>query len=106
MVNQKQGPTHGVLYLPRKGILVEAAKGHGCRVNGEVVRLREGQVGGGCKPQSNRCLSWPGPSLLAGKSNVVFMSCLFFLCLAVEIWRSYRDACLSKTSGILLGMKL
>lgn len=44
VVRRDSGPTHGVLYLPRKGIIVEAARGHGCRINGELVRLREGQV--------------------------------------------------------------
>ncbi|CAM9869952.1 unnamed protein product [Scytosiphon promiscuus] len=44
VVRRETGPTHGVLYLPGKGIVVEAAKGHGCRINGEPVRLRRGQV--------------------------------------------------------------
>eukprot|EP00903_Cladosiphon_okamuranus_P014217 g13208.t2 len=43
-VVQDTGPTNGVIYLPGKGIVIQAAKGHGCRVNGETIRLREGQV--------------------------------------------------------------
>lgn len=45
MVQRDAGPTHGVIYLPRKGVVIAAAKGHGCRVNGEIVRLQKGQVG-------------------------------------------------------------
>lgn len=44
VVDRQKGPTQGVLYLPRKGIIVEAAKGLGCKINGEPVRLKEGQV--------------------------------------------------------------
>eukprot|EP00752_Nemacystus_decipiens_P005065 g4599.t1 len=44
VVRRETGPTHGVLYLPGKEIVVQAAKGHGCKVNGESVRLRQGQV--------------------------------------------------------------
>lgn len=44
VVDRQEGPTHGVLYLPRKDVIIEAAKGLGCKINGEPVRLREGQV--------------------------------------------------------------
>lgn len=44
VVRRDTGPTHGVIYLPGKGLMVEAARGHGCRVNGELVRLQNGQV--------------------------------------------------------------
>ncbi|CAM9494882.1 unnamed protein product [Ectocarpus sp. 12 AP-2014] len=44
VVQRDTGPTHGVLYLPGKDLVVEAARGHGCRVNGELIRLRKGQV--------------------------------------------------------------
>lgn len=44
MVQRDTGPTHGVLYLPGKDLVVEAARGHGCRVNGELIQLRKGQV--------------------------------------------------------------
>lgn len=44
MVRRDTGPTHGVLYLPGKDVIVEAARGHGCRVNGELVQLRKGQA--------------------------------------------------------------
>ncbi|CAM9454649.1 unnamed protein product [Sphacelaria rigidula] len=43
VVDRQEGPTHGVLYLPRKDVIIEAAKGLGCKINGEPVRLREGQ---------------------------------------------------------------
>ncbi|CAM9551516.1 unnamed protein product, partial [Hapterophycus canaliculatus] len=44
VVRRDTGPTHGVLYLPAKGLVVEAARGQGCRVNGELVRLRKDQA--------------------------------------------------------------
>lgn len=44
VVRRDTGPTHGIIYLPKKDIMVEAAKGHGCRVNGEVIDFRMGQV--------------------------------------------------------------
>ncbi|CAM9491877.1 unnamed protein product, partial [Ascophyllum nodosum] len=43
-VRRDTGPTYGVIYLPKKGIMVEAASGHGCKINGEAVNFREDQV--------------------------------------------------------------
>lgn len=47
VVRRDTGPTHDVLYLPGKGIVVQAAKGHGGRVNGQSIRLRKGQASEG-----------------------------------------------------------